>query len=282
MTANLRIVPRNFHDEATLSVTEAAGSFPISETQNHARDSAWRSATTGTVTVSGTFTRARTANFFGMFRHRCHGGKVQLELFSDTAWISSVYDSTALAVNKIVGGSGDTAYAWGDDPYGLGPYDPLFIESPYWLWFATQTFQSYQITLSDHSTTFWPDYWQISRLWLGKYFEPRINPSYDGHGLGWVDNGDNNRTAGGSLRSNLGARWREGKMTLNSVDEHESPVWMDITANSRTGKDVVSSLFPEDGTRRERDNILCCKFASLDPLGRQVGRLTKNLAIREL
>lgn len=284
MSANLRIVPRNFHDEATVTASEAASGFPAANTQNTARDQAWRSSTTGTVTIDGTFSRARTVSFFGMFRHRNHGGSIRVELFSDAAWttLATGGDTGTVAINKIVGGAGDTAYQWGDDPYGIGQYDPLIAESPYWYWFSPVAVQSYRVTLSAHSTTFWSGaYWQISRLWLGNHFEPAVNPDF-GSALGWMDNTDRNRTRGGSLRTNLGARWRTAKMDLQSLNEDESPVWLDIMAWAETGKDVVASLFPLDGTRRERDNIFMAKFSALDTIGRQVNRLTKTLQLEEM
>ena len=282
-TANLRIVPRNFHDEATLTASEAAAGFAIANTQATARDTVWRSTSTGTVTISGSFSRDRVVNFFGMFRHVNHGGQIRVQLYSDAAWTTQVDDTGTVAINKVVGSSSDSAYAWGDDPYGDGQYDPLLTEAPYWFWFAVdRTIQSYKITLSSHAATYgYSAYWQASRLWLGKYFEPAINPSY-GATSGVADNSDRNRSRGGSLRTSLGARWRAVRMSLDSVAETEVPTWMDILAHCQLGRDVVASLFPGDGTRRERDNLICGKFAALDVLGRQINRLTKNLALEEV
>jgi len=285
MTANARFVPSNFHDDATLTASEAAAGFPVTNTQTDARDTVWRSATTGTVTISGTFSRNRIVNAFGMFRHQNHGGSIRLQLYTDNAWATPATggDTGTVAINKIVGGSSDTADVWGDDPYGIGGYDPLITNSPYWYWFASPvTIQSYKITLSGHSTTFWSGaYWQISKLVLGKYFETGINPSY-GAELGWMDNTDRNRTRGGSLRTNQGATWRVTKMTLDAVAENESPIWNDIIANSGTGRSIMASLFPEDGTRMERDNVGCFKFSALNAIGRQVSRLSTNIQLEEI
>lgn len=284
--ANLRIVPRNFHDEATVTASEAASGFPATNTQNDGRDTAWRSSTTGTVTIDGTFSRNRVINVFGMFHHVNHGGSIRFQGFTDAAWTTGATggDTGTVSINKVVGGSSDTSYAWGDDPYSIGQYDPLFTESPYWYWFASNvTIRSYRITLSSHSSAYgYSSYWQISRLFLGKYWSPRINPSYDGSGLTWNDNTDSERSRGGSLRANMGARWREMKMQFNGIDEDEAPVWMDIMAYAQRSRAVMVSLFPEEGTRAERDNTALVKFTSLDVLGRQVNRLTKNMAVSEI
>lgn len=287
MTTNIRIVPRNFHDEATLTASTEATLFPVTETQNSARDNVWRSTSTATATISGTFSRSRVVNFFGMFYHRNQGSSIRVQCYTDAAWSSAATggDTGTVSINKVVGGSGDTGFQWGDDPYGTGQYDPLIAEQPYWYYFpANVTLQSYKVTFSSHVTTFWSDaFWHTGRLWLGKYFQPRINPAYNGNGLAWQDNTERNRTRGGSLRTNVGFRWRQMKMTLEEVDETESPVWFDILARSGTGKDLVVSLFPEDGTRRERDNIACCKFKSLNDIVRQmVNRSTLSLQVEEI
>lgn len=282
-TANLRIVPRNFHDEATVTTSSAATGFDVTNTQNTARDTVWRSAVSTTTTVSGTFSRNRVVNFFGMFRHRNHGGSIRVQLYSDAAWTTQVDDTGTVAINKIVGGSGDTAYAWGDDPYGAGQYDPLLTDSPYWFWFATsRTIRSYKATFSSISSTYWPGtYWQASRFWVGLGFEVAINPVY-GAALGWQDETDRNRTRGGSLRTNLGAKWKTIKWDFDAIAENEVPVWLDILANAQTGKDIVVSLFPNDGTRKERDHIIAAKLSALDPIGRQVNRLTHSMQAEEI
>lgn len=284
--ANMRIGWRNFLDEATVSASEAATEFPASNTQNDGRDDAWRSTTTGTVTMSWTWSRDRVFDYVGIFRHRNQGSNVRWEFFSDAAWTTAAAggDTGTVAFNKVVGSSSDTAFATGDDPYGIGQYDPLIAESPWWNWFASPvTARSARATFSSHVTTYWNDaFWHIGRIVAGKAFSPRINPSYDGNGLTWADNTTRKRTLGGSLRSNVGARWREVRLQLDGIDENEVPVWMDIMATAQTGRAVMVSLFPEDGTRKERDNMILGKFESLGPLGRRVGRLTKSIALIEL
>jgi hypothetical protein len=286
MTTNARFCFRNFHDEATVTASTEANEYPATDTQNYIRDAAWRSTTTSSSTILGTFSRNRVINWWGMFRHREHGGQVRFEGFTNDNWTGAATggDTGIVNVNKIVGSSGDTAFAWGDDPYGAGQYDPLLIESPYWYYFASPvTIRSYRITLSSHSTTYWnDDYHHVGRIWVGKYFQPRVNPSYDGFGFGWRDNTERSRSRGGSLRSNIGSRWREARMQLDGIDENEAPVWNDGIANSQMGKDIFASMFPEDETRLERDNMGLFKLASLNPIGRQVSRLTTSLQLEEI
>ena len=285
MTYRLRIVPKNFHDDATLTPSTEASGYEAVNTQSRLRDTVWRTTVSTTSTLKGSFSRNRVVNFFAMFRHRNHGGNIQLELFTDNAWTVSLvtFDSGVNAINKVVGSAADSQYAFGDDPYGIGQYDPFITESPYWLWLgANYTIQSYRITLSNHSTTFWNNtYWQVSRFFLGLGFEVSRSVAF-GSELGLMDDSDVTRTRSGSILSTQGARWRTYKADLVQLQEAEARTWLDVMQQAQLSNDLVISLFPTEGTRKERDNMMNCAFTSLDPIGRPERRLTKSLAFQEL
>jgi len=288
MTTKSLIVMRNFHDEATVTASEVATDFPVTNTQVDVRDQAWRSTSAGTVTLSGTFSRSRTVDYFAMFRHQNHGGKIRLQLYTDAAWATPATGGDPLGagganINKIVGSSSDSAFAWGDDPYGIGQYDPFLVESPYWYHFAAPvTMRSYKITLSSHSTTFWPGaFWHISRLWLG------LSMTVDRIRFGvstptWEDNTDRNRTRGGSLRTNLGNRWRVQKFDWFHLNAAQQSTLLDMLAYCQTGRGIVMSLDDGDGTRAERDGLINCKLVALNAIGRQVKIFEHAMALEEL
>jgi len=284
-TTNARFGFRNFHDEGTVSASSEATDYEATNTQNSLRGEAWRSTSTSDATISVTLSRSRVVNYFAIFGHREHGGKVRFEGFTDAAWSTPATggDSTALDVNKIVGSSSDVAFASGDDPYGIGQYDPFIVESPYWYYFASDvTLRSYRITFSNHSTTFWNDaYHHVERIMVGKYWSPSINPTYDGFGKGRRDNTEIGRSRGGARRSNKGAKWAVCKLQFNGVSETEAPVWEDGIDHCLTAGDIFVSLFPGDGTRLERDNTKACHLSGLDVMGRAVSRLTNTLQLEE-
>ncbi|MGH7605400.1 MAG: hypothetical protein ACRENK_15570 [Gemmatimonadaceae bacterium] len=274
-------MPRNFHDEATLSTQfVSATDMTAPNTQNCQRSKVWRSTDGTDQYVRGTFadSLARSASFFGFFRHRCHGGTVQLQLYSDAAWTTQVYDSGALAVINVVPTDGAD---WGINPYGSGSIDPFLLDAPYWLYFTPTACLSYQISFAANVSTYGAAYWQVCRFFLGKYFEAAVNPDY-GATLGFVDQTEVNRSRGGSRRTNVGVSWRVMQMDLNSIHEDERAAWLDIARQCGTGRDLVLSLFPEDGTRLERDNIVNAEFSALNAIGRQVSRLTSHLQIEEV
>jgi hypothetical protein len=288
MAANLRIIPRNFHYEATLSTElPAATGCSIVNTQNRKRSRVWRSAdSTGgdagdNQYIAGTFDDAieREPDYFAFFRHRCHGGTVRLQLYSDAGWASQVYDSGALDVIKVIGTDGAN---WGVDPYGIGPNDPFITDSPYWLRFDPVACLSYKITFGSNDPTFDAAYWEVCVFELGRSFQPDRQPVNVDHG--WIDLTDSDRSRGGSLYTNVGAQARTMRLSLEGIKEEERAAWLDIVRQCGLGRDLAISLFDDEGTRRERDHVMYGTFSALDAIGRQTSRpnlLTKTLQFQE-
>ncbi len=277
MTANLRIVPLNHHDAATLttSLTPATG-FPVLNTQNSTRGLVWRTPSNAAQTLSGTLpaTPARTATFFGMFLHTAGGvgstGTVRFQAYSDTGLTAQIYDSTALAANNI---TPSDVY-----DFGVSSNDPFLGSWPFWIWLPeTSQIRSYKISFANIPGS----YLQVSRIFIGKHFEAAVNPDY-GMLLGYLDNSDRGRSRGGSLRTSLGASWRTMDMNLNGINENERAAWLDIMRYCGTGRDMVVSGFPLDGTRLERDHIFNGKLSALNAIGRQVNRLTDRVQVEEV
>jgi len=281
--AFLRIAPRNFHDEATVTADSEATGFEVINTQNDIRTRVWRSTSSSDATVSGTMgdNIDRTISVFGMFLHRCHGGKIQFKLYSDTAWSSLVFDSGAVDVINIIPTDG---MSWGYNAfpsYSAGDLDPFIEFQPYWLWLDPTACKSYKIVLSNHSSDFGRAEWQASRFFLGNYVEMLRQPDF-GATLARVDLTDRNRSRGGSLRTNVGSSYRTMEMNLGALAETERAAWLDIMNWTGTGRAFLISLFPEEGTRFERDHIMLAKFVSLNAIGREVHRLTHRIQIEEL
>jgi len=267
----LRIVPLNHHDYATLTTSAASVTdFGIEHTQSSIRDHLWRTTSTATQSFSGSLTADREANSFSLFRHTAHGGDIQLELYSDDAFTTNVYDSTALAASCFPASG---IYDWGDFNN-----DPQLPNAPYQLWLgADYTFRSYRVSFSGTPTA---AYWQASRACLGKAFEFTINPNY-GASLGFATNTDRNRSRGGSLRTNRGEIWRTFKFDLGWVDELDRETLVDLFATLGTGVDFMVSMYPEDTTRKERDNMMMGKFASLNSIQQQISWMQSTLQIEE-
>lgn len=271
MTAQLRLAPYNHHDDATLTTTGASvvSGFEATNTQNTLRGRVLRTAAATTFVLRGTLPAAREASALGIFRHTASGGTVQLELFSDAGWSSSVYDSTALAA--------DCFTPDGTFDFGFPSGFPYARAAPYVHWFEPTTFQSYEITFDGSPAA---SYWEVCRVVLGKAFEFRTNPDY-GATLAWQDNTDSNRTLGGSQRTNNGEKWKTAVLDCNTVYEDERQALIDIIEYMGLGRDGMLSLFGEDGTTLEAAYTLNFKFSNLGTLARQIANLTKRFEIQE-
>jgi hypothetical protein len=288
MAASFRIIPRNFHHEATLSTEfAAADGCSIVNTQNRKRSRVWRSDTTTAADASdnqyiaGTFDDGdpREPDYFAFFRHRCHGGQVRLQLYSDAGWTSQVWDSTPVDVIRAVGADGAD---FGIDPYFVGAFDPHIIDSPFYLRFDPVSCLSYKVTFSGNVATFGAAYWEVCTFMLGRSFAPARQPvSFD---LGVIDLTEVDRSRGGSLYSNIGAQARTLRLLLESVNEDERAAWLDIVRQCGLGRDLALTLYDGEATRRERDHVMYGTFSALDAIGRSVTRwnlLTKSLQFQE-
>lgn len=282
MTETMRVVPRNFHDEATLSTEFApVTGYAIDNTKDTQRSRVWRSTDGSDQYVAGFFDDSlpRAPGYFGFFRHRCHGGNVRLRLFSDAGWSSTVFDSGVVPIINITPTDG---FDWGIDTYGDGNIDPFITESPYFLWFTPVECLSYKISFSGNVSTYGYDYWQVCRFVLGPRKDLPYTLIYD-FPAGLVDQTDRNRSRGGSLRSNQGPNWRIWTIDIKRVPQGEQADWLDIMKYCGTGRDFVASLFPDEANRRERDNHANVKFSALDPLIRwHPEYLSKRLQIEEV
>lgn len=268
-TANLRIVPYNLHDDATLTTTGAtvATGFEAEHTQDSVRSSLVRTTSGSAFAIKGTLATSCKASAFGLFRHTAHGGTIRLRLFTDAAWSSSAYDSTALNADRFT-----TSATFG---FGQSNTDYMKTNAPYSLFFTLTTFQSYQIDFGGTPTA---GYWQACRAILGEHFEFAVNPSW-GASIGFADNADRDRSRGGSLRTGGGEIWRTMQLDLAEIQESDRETVLDILEYLGTTRDCMTSLFPGDGTRLERDNTIWGKFANLNAIGRQVSYLTGRLQL---
>jgi hypothetical protein len=142
------------------------------------------------------------------------------------------------------------------------------------------TYRSYKITVSGTPTSV--SYFEVGQIAVCRMFEAAINPDY-GAQLGFKDLSSRpQRTDGGTLRPHVGETYRTLTVDLNSIDEGERSAWMQIMRRAGTAGNVIVSVFPGDGTTLERDYTMSGVFSSIDPIGRQVSRLTKRLQLEEV
>lgn len=264
---NFRIIPWNIHDQATLASSGSPGAdFLPENSQNTIKGSVYR-VVGATATLTGVLAADRSVTFFGLFKHLSSGGDVQVELFSDAGLSVSVFDSGPVTVDM----ASTDVYDWGELDN-----DPLRGSKPFWIWFDDEyTIRSYRLTFNAPSVI------QASRIWLGKHFESFINPAW-GALLGFGSDTTGSRSRGGSFRTNRGSRWKSATFDFEWIPEDDRSTWLDIMERCGLDYDVVVSLFPEDDSRMERDNVMNGKFTSIDPINRaSYAYLSKKIQLAE-
>jgi hypothetical protein len=136
----------------------------------------------------------------------------------------------------------------------------------------------FEIILKDSDS----DFFDVNRIYIGKYFETKINMSY-GMKNGRVDNTEQTRTRGGSLWSDSSITYRKISFDLSNLDESERVKAM--TAFYKVGKseDFFLSCFPEIGGVKERDYSFAGKFTSdVDFTNNLFNNFTTNFEISEV
>lgn len=259
-----RISIENYIDACTdLAVSpSAASSMPVTNVQLAARDRVYRSTGVHDVVITGTWDGAgRRPTCFGMFRHRAHGGQIRVQLYSDAALTTGIYDSGTVDIftDMVLGSEID----WGRKCPFLPEDDRLAYLAPYLLFFTepAESAAGFAITFTDCPA----GYWEIGRLWLGAHIEFTYNAMRAE--MAPMTTGQAARTRGGSNRTSAGEIWRELSLNFDFITEAQRPIVADAARRVGTHGDVVLSLLHGYATAREtRDHIVNGKFRDLAPL----------------
>lgn len=258
--SNLRICPHNFFDAATLVESPALeATMPATNAQLTARSAVARSTSSAGQTIKGHWNdETRDINAFFMFRHNCQGGTLQLKLWSNVDYTGALYDSTALAVGAVITSD---SHDWGLPAAAPDSVNDLLLsDAPYFLFpDATYAAKSFEIILASCDRS----YWQIGRLFLGKYLEAPYNP--ESMSVVPATNDVQRRTKGGSLQAQAGERWREFRVNLLYATDAQRALWRDLATYIQQSSNVAISVFPGVGGRQERDHVFNAALAEPTP-----------------
>lgn len=264
-----RIVPVNAIDDATLAVTPAAVStLPATNLQSNVRSNLWRSPNLDPQTI--------TFNWAGNVRRVSHfslwpsaqasaliGATVRLELFSDLAMATGVYDQTWDFFSFT--GAAWGVDAWGVFRWGVADDDRTARLAPLSKWFSAVNASAGRITIANGGAVDTP-YFEARRIVLGEYQEAPYN-ALVGAAPQWKSNSEHQRTVGGSLRRLRRARWRELRFETVFSTDADRAKWSDIVQACDPGQEVVISLFPGDADERfERDFTVLGSLEALNPI----------------
>lgn len=248
MSANMRLIIENLHDQATLSATSQA--LPIAYTQRSGRSYVWRSTDTSQQVITATLPGPRPISGVAVYDHNLSvQGRVRIEFLLD---------------GRVVYDAGDE-YASGLIPLGIwragiDPWGGLDItgipQARSDTWTDERIADSYRITITDPSNE--SGYLQINRIFAGAAYSPKFNGSY-GLKLEWLDFAEHQRTEGLSLRTT-----GDGSARLLTVNlDHLDRAGMAQLGRSllRVGKrqDIYVSVYPTWGGFLEAEHAFVAR-----------------------
>jgi hypothetical protein len=235
---NLRFGYINVADAMALTANPVAmATAPVTYLQSDARTYIFKATSTASQEIKGTSATAYTISQMCLWRHNLlYNDTIRLYLYSDTAWTTNVYDSTALA-----------AYESG-----------LFAN---WGWAFTNRYftpvsgvKSFKIVVAASAAAM-----ECARLFLGAYVEAPINAGY-GYSPGRDTNSKQSRSEGASLNTDRKGDWRTAAFDMTVENEADYAIWDEIGRYCGTWGSIVSSLSPGAGGTLERNGTLFAKF----------------------
>lgn len=254
---NIRIITPNDGDTATLSDSPAlAATLPVTNLQDVSRARVARTTSTASQDLKGTWSSSKVISACALMRHNLTSGAGwTLRLYSDAAWTTLVYNSGAISAlpPKTLGD-----LDWGVDPLGATVFTN-WDQAYSVMWFDAVKARSFTLTITDASN---PDgYFQASRLFIGRYLEAVANFDY-GNDMGWAEDTTQERTDGGTLRSDGIEPYRRMSFDLSWLDMTDRPKFQEWARRDGKRNDVFISMYPEQGGTTERDACMAAKLVS--------------------
>lgn len=266
-----RLVAVNFLDGdhvSDLSVSPSADtSYPITNLQSDFGGDTWRSTSLAQQVIQGSFGgQARRISMWGIWPGRgiasLLGATVRVQLYSDAARSTQVYDSGTLDVYTWTGEGWGTP-AWGSFPWGVEHGDHSVRLTALVRWFSAVSVGSFKITISNAAVD--TTYFESRRFWLGDYVEAPYNAQM-GAEPAWVPSSTSQRTYGGNLKRNRRAKWRTLRCEIHLTDATRA-AWFALCYAADPGVEIVFSLFQSgDGAHLDQDFTVMGSLSVINPV----------------
>lgn len=272
----LRILPVNAFDTASIAIYRTSdgaahelATFPVANLQSNVRDRVWRSPSTVEQVILGSWSgNAKQISSWGMFpaigAASLLGMKIRVQIYSDAAFSTQVYDSGTLDAFTWTG-QGWGTFLWGVQQWGVSNSDRTARLAPIIKYFTAVVAGSFAITLSDSGAVD-TNYFEASRFWFADYVDGPYNALL-GAAPQWRSGSQHQRSIGGSLRRLPRTRWRELRFQTVFASESDRSAWTDLMYVCDPANEIVISLFPGDAVeKKERDFTVMGSLEVLNPI----------------
>lgn len=255
---NFRLLIKNDSDTATITAgldTTLPASLPITNLQKYNNSRVARFTHTDSSIINGNFDSLKIIDSIILWRHTLTSQATWQIKFWDEDDQGGIllYDSgEELAIESKALNELD----WGIDSLGASIFED-FGRAYSVKWITAISAKSFQIILKDDTQ----DYFDVARLYIGKFFETKINVAY-GLSNAWVDETKQTRTAGASLWSDVSEKYRVLGFDIKNLDENDRVRAMGAFQKVAKASDFFVSMFPEMGGAKERDYSFAGKFTN--------------------
>ena len=236
--------------------------LPVANLQDSARARVARSVGLPAAQyIRGDWSESTACSGFVLWRHNLTGAAtLRLKLWAGAGQTGTLlYDSGAVSIGDIIPYG---EYVYGVDTYGAWLFQKWLVACTV-LWFESVSALSFELAVSDPANT--AGYIEAARIYLGQYFEPQTNISY-GYKLRWEDESAQERTDGGSLRTDTREPYRVFSINMSKLTEAERAALSEIYRINGKSKDLFFTGHPEDTGTKGRDYSAAVKIIQMPDL----------------
>ena len=243
--AKLRLLCRDACTTAVATASPAMStSLPVTNLQRPIeRERVARTTSLASQDIKLAWASAQKANAIVLARHNLTtAATLRTLLYSDVAWTTGIYDSTALTAFSLSGLNTDIAVYTERDFRMFKTTVQYFTE--------VTTMQSAIARIADAAN---PDgVFDVTKLMIGKYTEVSINPPYGGVDLTFMDKSVQGDADDGTMI--VDKRWKARKLVIELdqiVDSSDLDEMFAIAHYAGTDKEIFVSVYPEVGGAKE-------------------------------
>lgn len=259
----MRMLVINEADTATMTVAtgDEVPTLPVGNLGVYNNSRIFRSLSVDETVIVGTLSNIKLLSAVVLWRHNLtNAATFRLELFGGPdATGELLYDSDDIfaAEQKLW-----TEWDWRIEPLIAGVFDDWAIRYAQH-WFAPVICLSFRLTIKDPLNA--AGHLDITRLYIGRHFEPTVNFSY-GNQLQFGSNESQFRTDDGSLFTQSAPKHRIMKFILDWLTDTDRPALLSAVRHVGRSKDFYVSLYPEQGGQKEVESSFACKLAAYPDL----------------
>lgn len=251
--SRLRILARNLADTATLAASPIMlPTLPITSLQQQTlRGVTARSSGLASQDVLATWSSDQKANMLAFTRTNLStAATLRSLIFIGGSPTTAVYDSSALGAFSTSGLDTDI------DIYTEADFRMLRNTVQYFP--LVTNMQQALARIADAANA--DGYIEMTRMWIGKYFEFTYDPPFEGAGLQVEDLSKGSRADDGSHIVDKKGKFRRLTLRLDFIPDADLPTVLGIARYLGKDKECFLSLYPGWGGAKELYNMMACRL----------------------